>query len=377
MISAAPSGKSSTTVFDLVIVGGGLSGLFICNGLIGQSRIKHWMILEASNRLGGRLVNASPSQHIDMGGAWIWPDHQPLVRDLVLRFGLSTFAQPDDPSSIRIEGGAARFIDKLSEQIKSMEKKGTVDNEDKVGSRIALNTPVSACELLAEHHYTTDGHALVQVTTGSGSRYIARKVIFAVPPKILHDNVSFNPPLSDAKRSAMSTSRTWMAGVTKVALVYPYRFWDLEYSNSGLGKSIGPAFQVYDSSTNDGNLAALTFFSHIPPDDESAQMSDEIVAKQVAQQMAQFWKYRGKPEYSSLATSYNSFYVYRWPINPFICDETRPTHIHPHPSPVRALSSPEWDGKLLFAGTETDLKSPGVMEGAIGAAQRVLESLFE
>ena len=30
---------------------------------------------------------------------------------------------------------------------------------------------------------------------------------------------------------------------------------------------------------------------------------------------------------------------------------------------------------MLFASTETDLESPGVMEGAIGAAQRVIEEL--
>ena len=35
----------------------------------------------------------------------------------------------------------------------------------------------------------------------------------------------------------------------------------------------------------------------------------------------------------------------------------------------------EWSGRLLFAGTETDESSPGVMEGAIGSALRSVEQL--
>jgi len=59
--------------------------------------------------------------------------------------------------------------------------------------------------------------------------------------------------------------------------------------------------------------------------------------------------------------------VQRWPRESFIADDTAPTTIHPHPYPVRALGTPAWHGQLLFASTEADQGSPGVMEGAIGA----------
>lgn len=360
----------SPMILDVVIVGGGLSGLFVGNGVLGH-KIK-WKLLEASDRLGGRLINA-PSAKIDMGGAWIWPDCQPHMRELASRLGLSTFAQPDDNSStMRIEGGAVQLINKLSQQIFESEMR----SEDNM---IELNSQVASCKLLKDHDYSSaDSRPLVQVETTNGAIYLTHNVVFAVPPKLLSDHVSFDPPLPNSKVAAMAASRTWMAGVTKVALVYPIRFWDLQSSGMGLPSSSGPAFQVYDSGTNDGEISALTFFSHVSPDDSLALANDSHLAEQVAGQMATFWgKHLDKPAYAKLAHSYSSFHVYRWPANPYISgNDSKPSRVHPHPMPARALSTPEWDGALLFAGTETDLASPGVMEGAIGSAKRVLESLL-
>jgi monoamine oxidase len=380
MLSGAPTvnGMSSATIFDVIVIGGGLSGLVVGSGLVGHSRIKNWKILEGSDRLGGRLVNASPTIPIDMGGAWIWPEHQPHIRDLATNLNVTTFIQPDDPSSTRIDGGAVRIVEKLSDQIQNSENMCSVDSVSNNSSRIVLNTHISSCKLLKDHQYAPDRQAIVQLTSTGGELFLSRKVVFAVPPKILSESIAFDPPLSDAKNSAMAVATTWMAGVTKVALLYPQKFWDKEVSNSGLPASTGPAFQVYDSSTKDASLSALTFFVHVPENDELAQANDAIVAKQVAAQIATLWKYYGKSEHSKEALSYTSFHVYRWPKNRFISgNETKPTQIHPHPTPMLALSTPEWDNLLFFAGTESDLMSPGVMEGAVSSAKRVLKSLFK
>ena len=42
-----------------------------------------------------------------------------------------------------------------------------------------------------------------------------------------------------------------------------------------------------------------------------------------------------------------------------------------------ALGRAEWGGRLLFAGTESDQSSPGVIEGAIGAAKAALAQLAQ
>lgn len=372
----------TTKFLDVIIVGGGLSGLFVADGIHLHNNRNHevkWKLLEASDRLGGRLVNASPSAPIDMGGAWIWPTHQPHMRELTSRLSLPTFAQPDDDSATRIEGGAVQFIDKLAQNLLH-------DINGNNGSRIQLNAPVTSCKLLLKDYddgtVNGGGHAdsLVQVETADGTCYVARHVVFAVPPKVLSDHVAFDPPLSGAKRAAMEASRTWMVGVTKVALVYPQRFWDALSSNAGLPSvHNGPAFQVYDSGTNhhhQDRLAALTFFAFVPPD-SPAQTDDALLAEQVAGQLATYWEYRNQRSCAALAPTYRSFHVYRWPANVYISGkDTKPIRIHEHPAPSRALGTTEWNGVLLFAGTETDQVSPGVMEGAIGSAKRVLQSLL-
>jgi monoamine oxidase len=352
MVTPMPAAMSTPKLLDVLIVGGGLSGLIIGQGV--QRMHADWRLLEARPSLGGRLANDDVFNQIDLGGAWIWPHQQPYMRDLAKSLGIQTFSQPDDSSSTRIEGGAVQFVHKIAEELPN--------------DLLQLNSPVTSCKL----ETTADSEKVVRVETAGNETFLARKVVFAVPPKLLSKHVTFDPPLSKKKQAALNASQTWMAGVTKVALVYPSRFWDTRSSNMGLGGQ-GPAFQVYDSSTRDKNVSALTFFALVPTTDSSA--TDELIAEQVAEQMAEVWNRLGRPLYAKQATSYTSHHVYRWPAEAYISEDENPVRINPHPSPVRALSEPEWDGALQFAGSETDLSSPGVMEGAVGAAKRILKSL--
>lgn len=351
LIGARPAGsswehKGKMTVLDVIVVGGGLSGLYVAHNLPSTTK---WKLLEASSVLGGRLANDTAGDTIDMGAAWIWPDHQPHMKSLVKELGVSTFPQPGDSSSTRVVGGAVEFVKAMASRIES--------------EHLCMSCIVTKCRLRKEE-------GLVEIETVDGQVFKATQVVFAVPPKLLVKSVTFDPPLSREKEEAMKRAKTWMAGVTKVALVYPKRFWDLEAANTGLPSLGGPAFQVYDSSTQDGSTtSALTFFALAETEDDSA------LADQVANQMAALWKQYNLP-YAERALSYTSYRVQRWPLQPFISDTPKPKEIQPHPMPVKNLSSPEWARSLLFAGTETDLVSPGVMEGAIGAAKRVLKSLL-
>mmetsp|Transcript_18496 Transcript_18496/g.39938 ORF Transcript_18496/g.39938 Transcript_18496/m.39938 type:complete len:395 (-) Transcript_18496:1431-2615(-) len=367
MLSSSTRQQQATMkLYDVVVVGGGLSGVMVGHGLekfaspSSSASPIDWKLLEATDRLGGRLRNENLDGHIDMGGAWIWPFSQPYIKSLVRKLNIPTFQQPDEPSSTRIDGGAVEIVSSLASGIPKE-------------TRLELNIPVTSCSL--ESNGAAGNEKVVRLNTSTNQSFFARRVVFAVPPRILHERVKFDPPLSKHKQQALSTSHTWMAGVTKVALVYPKRFWDLEYSNMGLPQHTGPAFQVYDSSTKDESVSALTFFALVKPSDQSAVKSDEVLAKKVAEQMANVWKYLRQPESANQAFYYSSYHVQRWPLEKYISEDDKPLTIHPHPHPVRALSEPEWGGLLEFAGSETDRQSPGVMEGAVGAGNRVLQSL--
>lgn len=350
-----PTTSKTPKLLDVLIIGGGLSGLIVSQGV--HRMQADWRLLEARPVLGGRLANDNAFNEIDMGGAWIWPHQQPLMHGLVKSLKVSTFRQHDDPTSTRVEGGAVMFINKLAEQLPT--------------DLLQLDTPVTTCTL----EETENAEKVVRVETAGNETFLARKVIFAVPPKLISKHITFDPPLLERKQAAMAASRTWMAGVTKVALVYPNKFWDRQASNMGLssGAADQPAFQVYNSSTKDGSLTALTFFAMVPPG-SLAVTDDTVLANQVAKQMAGMWTHLGRP-YAKQALDFTSHHVHRWPAESYISEEPNPVGINPHPNPVRALSEPEWDGALQFAGSEADLSSAGVMEGAVGAANRVLKTL--
>ncbi len=369
MISAT---TALNKVFDVVIIGGGLSGVIVAHELQKSlpSTSLSWNLIEARPVLGGRLTNDRKGDRIDLGGAWVWPDFQPHMKRLLKALDIPTFLQPDDPSSTRIDGGAVELVDTLSSTL-------PMDN-------IRLNTPVTNCTLVDKSNpmgqvCSSDAHnhgeKVIRLDTVAGP-ILAKHVVIAVPPKIASQHIKFEPALSTAKDQAMRASNTWMAGVTKVSLVFDTKFWTEEISNMGLPRSLpGPAFQVYDASTKDGSVHAITFFALVPPD-SPAKTDDKVLGDQVASQIANVWNmYMGKGDLSQMVFKYKDVHVQHWPTQKYISEDPNPVKIHPHPHPVSALSTMEWGGRLHFAGSETDRQSPGVMEGAVGAALRVVQEL--
>lgn len=361
--------------YPVVIIGGGLSGLLVAHKLQPQEGIPpnntNWRLLEARSSLGGRLENDAGGNNIDLGGAWIWPRHQPRIINLVKSLDINTFLQPDDPSSTRIEGGAAEIVKRIANQLPS--------------EHIQTNSPVVACRrvpIQTNDTCATDTLShYVNIELETGEEIQARHVVLAAPPKLVSQHIAFDPPLSKAKTKAMEESQTWMAGVTKVALVYNSpRFWPLTISNDGFRPGPNrPAFQVYDGSPeDDASLSALTFFT-LASLSSAATDDDATLARHCAEQMASHLSSNVR-EYVPDAViqkikHYDSFHVKRWPEETYISEDSTPRGINPHPQPTPALAESEWDGQMLFAGTETDLSSPGVMEGAVGAAVRVVSEL--
>ena len=200
---------------DILIVGGGLSGMTLAYELE-KKKHKSYQVLEAKPVLGGRLLNDATHDELDLGAAWIWPQHQPLMRNLLTTLGLSTIQQkPIDPytETRRIEGGAVQIVRKLAEKVPP--------------ENIRLESPVKYCTL----DVTSNQIRVETNTTGDDVVYVANQVVFCVPPRLLEQHVIFDPPLSASKQRALQSSHTWMAGITKIAPVYRHRFWETDYSS--------------------------------------------------------------------------------------------------------------------------------------------------
>ncbi|XP_061112214.1 lysine-specific histone demethylase 2 isoform X2 [Conger conger] len=92
----------------------------------------------------------------------------------------------------------------------------TVLNKLAEGLDIHLNTPVKAIDYSGE---------LVKVTSSNGSQWTAQKVLVTVPLALLQKNkLQFVPPLPERKLKAINSLGAGV--IEKIALQFPYRFWD-------------------------------------------------------------------------------------------------------------------------------------------------------
>ncbi len=76
----------------VAILGGGLAGLYAAT-LLHRAGIP-FTLLEARNRLGGRILTAeTETDGFDLGPSKFWPQAQPHLTELIHQLGLETFPQ--------------------------------------------------------------------------------------------------------------------------------------------------------------------------------------------------------------------------------------------------------------------------------------------
>ncbi len=81
------------------------------------------------------------------------------------------------------------------------------------------------------NHVLTDvgdrgDHVMLTFAAGDDTIEIsARHVVLAAPPRLLQQQVRFEPELDEATRDAMRSAETWMAAQAKVLMTYERAFW--------------------------------------------------------------------------------------------------------------------------------------------------------
>lgn len=355
----------------VAIIGGGLAGLCAAQQLHAEGI--DFRLLEARERLGGRILSTDESQALsddgfDLGPSWFWPQMQPQMAALVQELGLPTFPQHNtgdvifermsretpwryhavqqDPQSMRLVGGTGTVIAALGKHIPRQS--------------ILVGTCVKQMALGAAEITLTIANA-----GGAEDTLVADQVIAALPPRLLA-KISFSPPIDPATAQHWQDTPTWMAPHAKFFAMYDRPFWR-DAGLSGTAQSfVGPLGEIHDATTASGK-AALFGFPSVGADARAA-LGEAAFSHACLVQLARLY---GPPALHPRAALFKD-----WAADPLTASaDDRSAGGHPTPSAAPWITAP-WQQHLSLGGSETSETEPGYMAGAVNAAQRATSEVL-
>jgi monoamine oxidase len=354
-------------MLETAIIGGGLCGLALARSLHRQGR--GFALFEARPRLGGRILSvacAKSGTAVDLGPTWFWPDTQPLVTRLIADLGVLDFDQHDDAAVLHL-----RDPDKTPEPINGNRVHG--------GARHLVRGMASLIDALAEElprDFARVGHVLTSLRDRGDHVVLAfrvedhtaeveaRRVVLALPPRLVQEHVRFEPALDEAMQTAMLDAGTWMAAQAKVVISYDRPYWrDAGQSgNAFVTHEQAVIGDIFDACDITSTKAALGGFLALSP--ELRQSFGVGLPMLMGSQMVQVF---------GRALEQGEQHYQDWATEPYTCsslDRNSPRAEHSgvaNPLLRRAL----WNGKLYLGGSETASRGAGYLEGALEAARRI------
>lgn len=354
-------------IYDCVIIGAGLSGLYAAYNL--RKSGAECVLLEARDRLGGRIFSPKPttlttasSARFDLGAAWVWPSFQPLLHQLIETLGLSVFPQftegaalyQDHPlaeafqiqgpspheASKRLTPGTGYLIDALSTHIPP--------------GHIRLNHQVTGIK-------TTGKNLTINVNHKDRTDTLAaHQVILAMPPRQIAAHIQFTPDLPAALENWLETTPTWMAAHAKLVTLYSHPFWREQGLSGECFSRNAPLTEIYDASpAQKGPYALFGFYGF-----NASERLDIGQQSLVNQGIAQLANLFGKQASEPLA-----YFFKDWSRSPFTATPADQDGTRTHPEyGLGTLERGYWDDRLILAGSETAPLYGGYLEGALEAA---------
>ena len=354
---------------DILIVGAGLSGLALASEL--ASAGIPCLLAEARERVGGRMLTLEKTCadggviHADIGPSWVWPG-QARVASLLRQLDIGVFEQYSSgrlvyedelgqvrrdleystmAGSLRIDGGIARITRELAARLPA--------------GVLRLSHPLKRIRQLDQGFEVSLEHSDGQLEVR------ARKVVLAIPPRVIVNKIEFEPALAAGVVADMQSIPTWMAGHAKLFALYPRPFWrEAGLSGDGISRR-GPLLEIHDASPANAECGALFGFVGLPV---GAPM--RAAAPLIEAATTQLQKMFG-PEAAA-------------PLDVLLKDWAQDEHTataadsaatsHPQYGTPASLAALAQQG-LVFASSEMATQFGGFVEGALEAAENALRHL--
>ena len=358
----------------VAIIGAGLAGLHAAYRL--HRAGIDFILLEARNRLGGRILSVDESgapsdDGFDLGPSWYWPRVQPAIADLITELGLASFPQNGDgdvlvermsregpqrfrgesqePVSFRLAGGTASLVRALARMIPA--------------ERVLPGGQVTELTMIEDGVVVT----VMRGEDGPTETIAAAHVIACLPPRLLATHVRFSPPLDAVTLHRWRETPTWMASHAKFIASYDRAFWR-EGGLSGTAQSmVGPMPEMHDASTAAGAPAIFGFLG-VSADQRTALGRAAITQACVAQLVRLFG--------ADASTPCTTLFM-DWAAEPFtatMADRTAGGHPAPHTAP---WVIGEWQDRLTLGGSEASVIEPGYLAGAIVASTQAVADVLQ
>ena len=361
---------------DIAVVGAGLCGLALARTL--HARGQRFLLFEARARLGGRILGerSASGMALDLGPTWFWPEAEPQIAALIAELGLDAYPQHDSGTVLRmrdpnektessdqaVHGGAQRLSGGMSELVQALAGFLPADQVRLAHELVAVTDVGAYLEL---RFRCGDGES------GAAETVIrARRVVLAVPPRLLLERVRFTPALDPALVEAMRATPTWMATQAKALMTYTQAFWR-EDGHSGNAfvrheqAVLGEIFDACGGADPSLNGAALGGFCAMTP--EQRTQFEMGMPMLVRSQLVQLF---------GEAADEGELHFHDWADEPYTCaalDQAEPASEPEYGHP--ALTRSGYGGRLYFGASETAQHGGGHMEGALDAAMRLQQAL--
>lgn len=349
----------------VLIVGGGLAGLTAAYHLHKSGIAFH--ILEARDRLGGRILSADASGQIsddgfDLGPSWFWPGMQSAISYLVEDLALPFFPQNSHGDMLfqREPGEVPLRFPGMRQEPESMRLAGGIGS---IVSALTVALPTAKLWLSTRVTQITLDGAEIDVgfvdVAGDSRSIKANHVLFALPPRLLEATVNFSPPLDASTANNWRDTPTWMAPHAKFFALYDRSFWREAGLSGSAQSAVGPLVEIHDATTASGK-AALFGFVGIPAR-QRMKLGADVITQAATKQLAQLF---GPEAARPHATLYKD-----WAADPLTATD-KDVQGNGHPISGGLAPVPvEWQNRVWLAGSEAGRQNAGYLAGAIEAAE--------